>query len=120
MKISVSFLNEPRDNDMDLGEFQSINKSIGDRLFLICKRRDSNVVAIREPDSLDQRLPIDRPCSACSAGDSNMNHHKHSPPFRQTIQIGETSLPDATGNSHGEVIKERLAALATDGQDLFN
>jgi hypothetical protein len=28
------------------------------------------------------RLPIDRPCSACSAGDSKMEYHLHAPPFR--------------------------------------
>ena len=30
----------------------------------------------------DRRLPIDRPCSACSAGDSEMEYHLHCPPFR--------------------------------------
>jgi hypothetical protein len=27
--------------------------------------------------------PIDRPCSACSAGDTAMEHHDHEPPFRK-------------------------------------
>lgn len=30
----------------------------------------------------DRKLPIDRPCSACSAGDSEMEYHSHCPPFR--------------------------------------
>jgi|ERR1017187_10971759 hypothetical protein len=30
------------------------------------------------------KLPIDRPCSACSAGDFEMEHHLHAPPFRPT------------------------------------
>lgn len=28
------------------------------------------------------KYPIDRPCSACSAGDHEMKHHDHDPPFR--------------------------------------
>lgn len=28
------------------------------------------------------RLPIDRPCSACGDGDTEMKYHLHSPPFR--------------------------------------
>lgn len=34
--------------------------------------------------SLEQsgKYPIDRPCSACSAGDRKMKHHDHHPPFR--------------------------------------
>lgn len=31
----------------------------------------------------DRKLPIDRPCSACSAGDTKMEHHSHCPPFRE-------------------------------------
>lgn len=30
----------------------------------------------------DRKLPIDRPCSACSGGDPKMKHHLHCPPFR--------------------------------------
>jgi hypothetical protein len=32
----------------------------------------------------DAALPIDRPCSACSAGDHEMKYHLHCPPFRVT------------------------------------
>lgn len=28
------------------------------------------------------KYPIDRPCSACSAGDTKMEYHDHHPPFR--------------------------------------
>ena len=28
------------------------------------------------------KLPIDRPCSACSDGDTEMKYHDHAPPFR--------------------------------------
>ena len=45
--------------------------------------------------SLKRRLPIDRPCSACSGGDPEMKHHMHSPPFRE-------GYGEATGPS-GEV-----------------
>jgi hypothetical protein len=31
----------------------------------------------------DGKYPIDRPCSACSAGDREMKYHDHSPPFRK-------------------------------------
>lgn len=33
-------------------------------------------------DQSTGKFPIDRPCSACSAGDSEMKYHDHSPPFR--------------------------------------
>lgn len=33
-------------------------------------------------DKDDRKLPIDRPCSACSAGDTRMEYHDHCPPFR--------------------------------------
>jgi len=29
-----------------------------------------------------QKLPIDRPCSACGDGDTEMKYHDHAPPFR--------------------------------------
>lgn len=29
------------------------------------------------------KYPIDRPCSACSAGDYKMEYHDHTPPFRE-------------------------------------
>ncbi len=29
------------------------------------------------------KYPIDRPCSACSAGDDEMKYHDHHPPFRK-------------------------------------
>lgn len=32
---------------------------------------------------VDGKYSIDRPCSACSAGDSEMEYHDHSPPFRK-------------------------------------
>jgi hypothetical protein len=32
------------------------------------------------------RYAIDRPCSACSAGDTNMEHHTHSAPFRMPLE----------------------------------
>jgi len=35
------------------------------------------------PATEGQRLPIDRPCSACSAGDYTMEYHLHYPPFRK-------------------------------------
>ena len=34
------------------------------------------------PTAPSGKLPIDRPCSACSDGDSEMKHHDHEPPFR--------------------------------------
>ena len=36
-------------------------------------------------DKDDRKLPIDRPCSACSAGDYKMEYHDHCPPFRNTV-----------------------------------
>jgi hypothetical protein len=29
-----------------------------------------------------EKLPIDRPCSACGDGDTEMEYHDHHPPFR--------------------------------------
>jgi len=37
----------------------------------------------------DRKLPIDRPCSACSGGDPEMKYHDHCPPFRQTAASAE-------------------------------
>jgi hypothetical protein len=33
----------------------------------------------------DRKLAIDRPCSACSDGDSEMEYHDHCPPFREGV-----------------------------------
>lgn len=38
----------------------------------------------------DKKLPIDRPCSACSAGDFEMKYHSHCPPFRNEQFTGTT------------------------------
>lgn len=41
--------------------------------------------ANRAPDQQEGKpgkYPIDRPCSACSAGDTEMEYHDHQPPFR--------------------------------------
>lgn len=57
----------------------------------------------------DRKLPIDRPCSACSAGDSEMEYHSHCPPFRVEPSVqGEQDEPVAeliniwTGKRHEE------------------
>ena len=44
-----------------------------------------NVLADRsgpQPIPEHAKLPIDRPCSACSDGDTEMKYHDHTPPFR--------------------------------------
>ncbi len=41
----------------------------------------------------DRKLPIDRPCSACSAGDYKMEHHDHCPPFRASSKLEPTAWP---------------------------
>ena len=33
------------------------------------------------------KLPIDRPCSACSGGDPEMKYHDHTPPFRKETHV---------------------------------
>lgn len=50
---------------------------------------DAVRLTLEEPSRIDAaapilraKLPIDRPCSACSAGDHKMEHHDHDPPFR--------------------------------------
>jgi hypothetical protein len=40
----------------------------------------------------DRALAIDRPCSACSAGDEEMKYHLHCPPFR--VGAAEAPKPD--------------------------
>ncbi len=43
------------------------------------KQRFASAPPLPEPG----KYPIDRPCSACSAGDTEMKHHDHEPPFRK-------------------------------------
>lgn len=57
----------------------------------------------------DRKLPIDRPCSACSAGDYKMEYHDHCPPFRegkQELGAGGTELTlDDFRNQFPELFK---------------
>lgn len=43
----------------------------------------SRTVEQPEPEPRSGKYPIDRPCSACSAGDTKMEYHDHTPPFRK-------------------------------------
>jgi hypothetical protein len=61
------------------------NKPLHRDYFLIagCLNGHQHNLRIREMTCYQGRkLPIDRPCSACSAGDYAMEHHDHMPPFR--------------------------------------
>jgi hypothetical protein len=40
----------------------------------------------RKKSQQGAKLPIDRPCSACSGGDPHMKYHNHHPPFRPDSQ----------------------------------
>jgi hypothetical protein len=45
------------------------------------------------------KFPIDRPCSACSAGDSEMKYHEHEAPFRPaTAAPVAKEIRDSEGN----------------------
>ena len=71
------------------------------------------------------KLPIDRPCSACSAGDAEMEHHDHTPPFREAKPVStevcnncRKSLPcecsrygDTTDATSAEQFWKRIDAL---------
>lgn len=46
------------------------------------------------------RYAIDRPCSACSAGDAGMDHHKHVAPFRQPLQGPDTHTQATVDDSN--------------------
>jgi hypothetical protein len=46
----------------------------------------------------EARLPIDRPCSACSAGDTEMEYHLHRPPFR-TPSAPQAACRDQFGHN---------------------
>lgn len=50
---------------------------------------------IRLAEDLRAKLPIDRPCSACSAGDTEMKYHDHAPPFR--VDAAPATSPWRTG-----------------------
>jgi hypothetical protein len=45
-----------------------------------------------------RKLPIDRPCSVCSAGDDEMKYHDHEPPFRapQLVEQAEREIAEET------------------------
>lgn len=60
----------------------------------------------------DRKLPIDRPCSACSGGDPKMKHHLHCPPFRGK-QKGKTMLgnDNKPTNSINPVTAKSLKSL---------
>lgn len=51
-------------------------------------------------DRTKRKLPIDRPCSACSGGDPNMKYHDHCPPFRQ---VSEPMTKDP-GTTYGQMV----------------
>lgn len=42
----------------------------------------------------DRKLPIDRPCSACSGGDTEMKFHAHCPPFRGVPSEPSGDMPN--------------------------
>ena len=74
--------------------------------------------------SLKRRLPIDRPCSACSGGDPEMKYHMHSPPFREGYgeaaasgdvppQYDKATLPPAAPDG-GETLEQKARKLAID------
>ena len=44
-----------------------------------------------EEQTMSAKLPIDRPCSACSAGDVQMEYHDHQPPFRESAPVEPSS-----------------------------
>lgn len=47
-----------------------------------------------QPGQAKGKYPIDRPCSACSAGDYDMEHHDHHPPFRAGCGPEATVQPE--------------------------
>ena len=55
-----------------------------------------------------QKLPIDRPCSACSDGDTEMKYHDHQPPFRDPVlndkapEMPKQSEPFVSGMGQAE------------------
>lgn len=53
----------------------------------------------------DKKLPIDRPCSACSDGDYKMEYHSHCPPFRETPS--QPAEPGATDKLAYELMRHR-------------
>ena len=59
-----------------------------------------------------QKLPIDRPCSACSDGDTEMKYHDHQPPFRDPVlndkapEMPKQSEPFVSGMGQDEACPE--------------
>jgi hypothetical protein len=44
--------------------------------------KDWRAAQLGEKAAPSAKLPIDRPCSACGDGDTEMKYHDHEPPFR--------------------------------------
>jgi hypothetical protein len=61
-----------------------------------CGCRSVDGAASPTPASTERCLAIDRPCSACSGGDSEMEHHKHSPPFRMPMEGPDEPVSTST------------------------
>jgi hypothetical protein len=67
------------------------------------------------PASAGAKRPIARPCSACSAGDYNMEFHLHYPPFADD-PVGETSSsnqPEKWVIEAGPITSEKLGEYIT-------
>jgi hypothetical protein len=61
------------------------------------------------------RLPIDRPCSACSAGDFKMEHHLHTPPFRESTDADLTQELEEYFSPEQQVIDASYRAYEAAG-----
>ena len=53
-----------------------------ERVTADCEATIQTLPEWKRPESARGKLPIDRPCSACSGGDSEMLYHDHEAPFR--------------------------------------
>lgn len=58
------------------------------------------------------KLPIDRPCSACSAGDTEMKHHDHHPPFSaEPVGLGRWEFWYKRAQKRAQKAEAELASL---------
>ena len=58
----------------------------------------------------DRKLPINRPCSACSGGDPDMDHHLHCPPFRDTAPAIFIAAPVSAEPERNPNVRHRTSA----------
>ena len=64
--------------------------------------KDWRAAQLGEKAAPSAKLPIDRPCSACGDGDTEMKYHDHEPPFREWCRVAASEQGARTMSTEQE------------------